>query len=98
MNDGGGTPVPTGLRHQLNVAVVGGNQLVVQLQRAMEAERLYRITGQGRYRESALLGLPTPVPADELPGLVMGQDTVFAVPYRGRMFWLWGDTTLAWYF
>lgn len=54
------------------------------------AQRIGRTTGQGIYRDSELLGLPVPVP--NLMAEVMGQDSVQAVPYRGRIFWLWGDT------
>ena len=28
---------------------------------------------------------------------VMGQDSVQATPYRGKIFWLWGDTNVAHY-
>ena len=54
------------------------------------ATRIGRTTGQGIYRDSELLGLPCPVP--NLMAEVMGQDSVQAVPYRGRIFWLFGDT------
>ncbi|MBX7208506.1 MAG: hypothetical protein K1X78_09360 [Verrucomicrobiaceae bacterium] len=54
------------------------------------AERIGRTTGQGIYRDSELLGLPCPVP--NLMAEVMGQDSVQAVPYRGKIFWLFGDT------
>lgn len=54
------------------------------------AGRIGRTTGQGMYRDSELLGLPCPVP--NLMAEVMGQDSVQAVPYRGKTFWLWGDT------
>ncbi len=60
------------------------------------ATRLGRLTGQGLYRDSELLGLPHPLPNISEPG-VMGQDSVQAVPYRGQIFWLWGDTNIAGY-
>lgn len=71
-----------------------GKTATVKVKRTNIAERLYRITGQGIYRDSELLGLPTPAGVVALNGGVVGQDSVQAVPYRGRVFWLWGDTNL----
>jgi len=56
------------------------------------AERLYRVTGQGIYRDTALAGLEPPIRRPVLNGRVLGQDSVFAVPYRGKLYWFWGDT------
>ena len=56
------------------------------------AERLYRITGQGIYRDTILLGRKAPVKEPLLNGQVMGQDTVQVAEYRGRFYWFWGDT------
>jgi len=47
-------------------------------------ERLYRVTGQGIYRDSVLLGLPCPHGA-ALGREVAGQDTVMATVYRGKI-------------
>ncbi len=71
-----------------------GRTAAIQVRRKNIAERLYRITGQGIYRDSVLLGRPVPPSASKRLGGVMGQDSVQAVPYRGRLFWLWGDTNL----
>jgi hypothetical protein len=82
-----------------------GGSAEVKVKRENIAERLYRVTGQGIYRDAVLLGKETPVP----PGLpaaapvlnnnaeVMGQDSVQTVPYKKRLFWLWGDTNRAGY-
>ena len=64
----------------------------IELQRANTAERLYRITGQGIYGHSALAGRPAPIREPLLNGRVLGQDSVMALPYRGRLYWFWGDT------
>jgi hypothetical protein len=72
--------------------VVPGGKAVLKLHRVNIAERLYRITGGGIYRDSVLLGVPVPIRQPLLNGLVLGQDTVFAVEYRGKLHWLWGDT------
>jgi hypothetical protein len=58
----------------------------------MIAERLYRLTGEGIYRDSVIAGLPVPAREPLLNAQVLGQDTVSAAVYRGRIFWIWGDT------
>lgn len=72
-----------------------GTSATVKIKRTNIAERLYRVTGEGIYRDSVLLGLTTPLP--ETNAAVLGQDSVQAVPYRGKLFWLWGDTNVARY-
>jgi hypothetical protein len=69
-----------------------GGHAIVGLKRLNVAERLYRVTGQGIYRDSLLVGHPVPLRRPAINGLVMGQDTVVAVPYRGKIYWFWGDT------
>jgi len=58
------------------------------------AERMYRLTGRGVYRDSIMLGLPVPPVSNVLvgQGLVMGQDTTQSTVYDGKAFWAWGDT------
>lgn len=73
-----------------------GQTATLKLKRANIAERLGRTTGQGMYRDSELLGLPCPLP-NLNPAGVMGQDSVQAVPYNGKIFWLWGDTNVPHY-
>jgi hypothetical protein len=70
-----------------------GGSAVVKIPRVNIAERLYRITGEGIYRDSLLVGMPAPLRQPLLNGQVMGQDTVEVVPYRGRLYWFWGDTS-----
>jgi hypothetical protein len=71
-----------------------GKAATVKLKRTNIAQRLYRVTGQGIYRDSQLLGLPVPKGIEASSAGVLGQDSVQAVPYRGRIFWLWGDTNV----
>ena len=66
--------------------------LEVTPQRDQIATRLYRVTGGGIYRDTALLGEQPPLAKPFVNGLVMGQDTVFSTLYRGRPFYIWGDT------
>jgi hypothetical protein len=70
-----------------------GKTATVRVKRTNIAERLYRITGQGIYRDSELLGQQLSEKLRE--SVVLGQDSVQMVPYRGKLFWLWGDTNLA---
>jgi hypothetical protein len=76
----------------LKLRASSGGNAEVKLKRLNIAERLYRVTGGGIYRDSLLAGLPTPLKHPVLNGQVFGQDTVTATPYRGKIFWLWGDT------
>ena len=66
----------------------------IEVQRTQPAERLSRLSGQGIYADSTRLGLPTPLPEPLLNAGVMGLDSVQVTPYRGRLFWIWGDTQL----
>ncbi len=69
-----------------------GGSATVPVRRVNIAERLYRITGVGIYRDSVLLGRPVPLAAPVLNGRVAGCDSVLTALYRGRLFWIWGDT------
>ncbi|MBM3832177.1 MAG: hypothetical protein FJ403_02650 [Verrucomicrobia bacterium] len=69
-----------------------GSSATIKIKRLNIAERLYRITGQGIYRDSILAGHPVPTRQPLLNGLVTGQDTVIVTPYRGKLYWFWGDT------
>ncbi|MHC4605012.1 MAG: hypothetical protein ACYS6W_16980 [Planctomycetota bacterium] len=69
-----------------------GGSAVIKIERLNIAERLYRITGQGIYRDSILTGHPVPLQNPVLNGQVTGQDSVYTCIYRGRLFWMWGDT------
>lgn len=76
----------------LDVRIEAGATQDVRIRRTMIAERLYRLTGEGIYRDSAMAGLPVPAEALQSNAQVLGQDTVSAAVYRGRIFWIWGDT------
>jgi hypothetical protein len=73
-------------------AMPGGTALV-ELLRENIAERLYRITGGGIYRDSVMLGIPVPLANPVLAGDVVGQDTTQTALLGGRIIWIWGDTT-----
>ena len=69
-----------------------GASAVIKIDRLNIAERLYRITGQGIYRDSVLTGQTAALDNPVLNGQVTGQDSVYTCLYHGRLFWLWGDT------
>jgi hypothetical protein len=76
---------------------MAGGRATVKVKRVNIAERLYRVTGQGIYRDTLLLGEKPPIHEPALNAEVMGQDTVIVTPYRGKLYWFWGDTDRAAY-
>ena len=74
------------------VKLVPGGKEVLKIKRVNVAERLYRNTGAGIYRDSILLGHKAPVEQPLLNARVMGQDSIQRVIHRGKIFWFWGDT------
>lgn len=74
------------------VTYAAGGRVTVRMKRRNLAERLYRVTGEGRYRDSVLLGEPAPVGEPAMRALVVGQDSVQLAAYHGRLLWFWGDT------
>jgi hypothetical protein len=64
----------------------------IKITRRIVAERLCRLTGEGLYRDSLLLGYKPPLALSPNPGRVAGQDSVQAAVYRGKVYWFWGDT------
>ncbi|WP_337173906.1 hypothetical protein [Paludisphaera sp.] len=69
-----------------------GGEATLKIKRLNIAERLYRITGGGIYRDSLLTGVPAPIREPVLNGLVLGQDSTLNAVYRGKIHWFWGDT------
>jgi hypothetical protein len=70
-----------------------GKTLRVEVQRDIVAKRLGRLTGSGLFAESQKLGEYSQTPETG----VFGCDSVQTAVYNGRLFWVWGDTTLAHY-
>ena len=64
----------------------------LEIKRLNIAERLYRLTGQGIYRDTVLLGRKAPIAEPLLDGAVTGQDGILTAIYRGKLYWLYGDT------
>jgi hypothetical protein len=74
-----------------------GGSVTLKLERMNIAERLYRVTGEGIYRDTVLLGIKPPLAEPVLDAQVLGQDSVQAAVYRGKIYWFWGDTQRARY-
>jgi hypothetical protein len=70
-----------------------GKTLRIQVTRTIIAKRLGRLTGAGLFAESQALGRELDWPESG----VLGCDSVQNTVHRGRLFWAWGDTTLARY-
>jgi hypothetical protein len=69
----------------------------IKIKRLNIAERLYRVTGEGIYRDTLLLGHKPPIAQPLLNAEVTGQDGVLNAVYRGKLYWFYGDTTRASY-
>ncbi len=77
----------------LALDVKAGGQAKISLKRVNIAERLYRITGAGIYADSVQVGAKVPIQQPLMDGLVVGQDTVMATPYKDKLYWFYGDTS-----
>jgi hypothetical protein len=72
--------------------ITEGGSARLTIKRLNIARRLYRVTGEGIYRDSVLTGDKVPIREPLLNGQVMGQDSVVNAVYRGKVYWFWGDT------
>ena len=69
-----------------------GVAATITINRQNLAERLYRVTGGGIYRDSVLVGASVPIDHPLLNANVIGQDSVQTVIYQDKIHWFWGDT------
>ncbi len=72
--------------------VTEGGQAQLKVKRLNVAERLYRVTGAGLYRDSVLTGKSVPIRDPLLNAKVFGSDSVVNAIYHGKLRWFWGDT------
>ena len=79
----------------VQLAAKPGGHEVLKVRRDNIAERIYRCTGEGIYRDSELLGLRAPAVCEDGKEPVVGQDGGLMLPFRGKFMWSWGDTSLA---
>jgi hypothetical protein len=78
--------------HGVTLETKPGEAARLKIKRLNIAERLYRVTGQGIYRDSMLLGRKPPIAQLLLNAEVTGQDGVLNAVYRGKLYWFYGDT------
>jgi hypothetical protein len=76
-----------------SVLVKPGTIETLKIKRLNIAERLYRVTGEGIYRDTVMLGRKPPIAQPLLNAQVVGQDSVQAAIYRDRLYFFWGDTS-----
>ncbi len=76
----------------LKLTPKAGETTTIKLQRKNIAERLYRLTGGGIYRDSVLLNRPTPIGKPILNTDLFGNDSVLNAIHNGKIFWCWGDS------
>jgi hypothetical protein len=69
-----------------------GGSVRIELDRINIAQRLYRVTGSGIYRDTQLLGREPPIRQPRTAPQVVGCDSTLATVYRDRIHWFWGDT------
>lgn len=74
------------------IELTEGGERELKIHRLNIAERLYRLTGEGIYRDSVILGKPVPIEQPLINGRVAGQDSVQCALYQDKIWWLWGDT------
>jgi hypothetical protein len=72
--------------------VTAGGEATLRIKRINIAQRLYRITGAGIYRDSVIVGKSPPIAQPLLNAQVFGSDSVVNCIYRGKIYWFWGDT------
>jgi hypothetical protein len=81
-------------REGITLTLTPGQSTEIKLVRTAIAERMYRITGQGIYRESSLLGKEAPLPFPNINGDVLSLGRAQVASYQGRLVWAWPDTRL----
>ena len=76
----------------VRLKVVPGGEATIELPRINLAERLYRMTGAGIYDHSIRAKQDTPLAEPLLNAQVFGSDSVLTAIWKGKLFWIWGDT------
>lgn len=77
----------------VRLQVEPGKKFTVRVERQLPAKRIGRLTGVGLFAESQKLGEQL----DWRESGILGCDSVQVAEHRGKIFWAWGDTTLAKY-
>ncbi len=74
----------------VRLLMLPGKSLRVEVERTSLARCMGRLTGAGLFGESQKLDLAL----DWRESGILGCDSVQTAVYRGRWFWIWGDTTM----
>ncbi len=69
-----------------------GGEATIKIKRINIAQRLYRVTGPGIYRDTVILGREAPIQQPLLNAQVVGSDSVQTAIYQGKLRLFWGDT------
>ena len=92
-SDGYEVPADGFGRRGVRVTPAPGKKFTLEINRTSIAKRIGRVTGAGLFGESQKLGLET----DWQESHALGSDSVQNAIYNGRMYWAWGDTSIARY-
>ena len=74
------------------IAITPGGSVELKIKRTNIAQRIYRMTGAGIYRDSVLVGDLPPTQQPLLNAQVLGSDSVVNAVSRDKIYWFWGDT------
>lgn len=69
----------------------GGEKAEIKVMRASIAERMYRVTGQGIYREATRLGMEVPLPRPNMNGEMITHGAAQVTAFQDKLFWVWRD-------
>ena len=78
--------------HGAAVEIKPGGAITLKIKRLNIAQRLYRITGDGIYRDTVLAGRKPPIEQPLLNAQTTGSDSVESAIYKGKIHFFWGDT------
>ncbi len=78
--------------HGTAIELKPGGTRTLKIHRKNIAERLYRLTGAGIYRDTILAGQKSPIEQPLMNADVVGQDSCQAIVYKGKIRWFFGDT------
>eukprot|EP00659_Diplonema_papillatum_P005624 gene5624-8576_t len=92
-------PYPSPYDSGVKLNTTQGATVVVELQRTQVAQRVFRLTGGGLYRDSVLTGHLEDIPDSVKPRALvdprsgsLGQDSLQVVSYQNTVWWFFGDT------
>jgi hypothetical protein len=79
--------------HGTAIDIKPGATATLKIKRLNIAQRLYRTTGIGIYRDSILLGKAAPIEHPLINAKVAGQDSIQSAIYHDHIYFFWGDTS-----